>query len=324
MDGPDGPPPFGKHDLFPNQVYNEVAVPHFCPPERYAALHTEEFTPRPDDIVVSTFPKSGTTWLQNIVYNLVGCPNGPIVQINKSVPWLQDSWSVKLEDIERMKGPRVFKTHDYWTWMPEKLRETARFIYCSRNPKDQAVSYFHHIKFLKKIYGDKCSAMTFSEFFNQIYTNEDVAMYGFWEDHNIEWLEQSSRNNIMFVTYEDLKEDTEREIRRIVQFLGLSLDEERIAETLQQSGFKHMQKSDNLNYSWVTEGLKCGFVRKGQVGGWVDYLNGEESAYLDEPIKRVIEAGGNVRCNLDEPMKRVIEAGGNVRCNLEQSLSSHE
>ena len=131
-------------------------------------------------------------------------------------------------------------------------------------------------------------------------------MYGFWEDHNIEWLEQSSRNNIMFVTYEDLKEDTEREIRRIVQFLGLSLDEERIAETLKQSGFKHMQKSDNLNYSWVTEGLKCGFVRKGQVGGWVDYLNGEESAYLDEPIKRVIEAGGN------------------VRCNLEQSLSSHE
>ena len=67
------------------------------------------------------------------------------------------------------------------------------------------------------------------------------------------------------------------------------------------------------------------------MGGWVDYLNGEESAYLDEPIKRVInqeafiiEAGGNVRCNLDEPIKRVIEAGGNVRCNLEQSLSSHE
>ena len=44
---------------------------------------------------------------------------------------------------------------------------------------------------------------------------------------------------------------------------------------------------------------KCGFVRKGQVGGWIDYLNGEESAYLDEPIKRVIEAGGNVRCKLE-------------------------
>ncbi|XP_063689195.1 sulfotransferase 1C2-like [Bolinopsis microptera] len=293
-----GPPPFRKHDIFPNQVYNNIAVPPNCPPERYAALHTEAFTPRPDDIVVSTFAKSGTTWLQNMVYNLVGCPNGPIVRITETVPWLQDSWSVKLEDIEKMKGPRVFKTHDYWSWMPEKLRDTARFIYCSRNPKDQAVSYFHHMKTLEKIYGKICAEMTFNEYFDQIYTKKDVAEFGMWEDHNIEWLEQSARKNILFVTYEDLREDTERELRKMVEFLGLSVDEEIIAETLKQGGFEHMQKSNNLNYSWVTEGSKTGFVRKGQVGGRAEYLSEEQSAYFDGPIKRVIEAGGNVRCNL--------------------------
>ena len=291
--------PFGKHDIFPNQVYNNIAVPPFCPPERYAALHTKAFTPRPDDIVVSTFAKSGTTWLQNMVYNLVGCPNGPIVRINETVPWLQDSWTVTLEDIEKMKGPRVFKTHDYWTWMPEKLKETARFIYCSRNPKDQAVSYFHHMKTLsEKFYGKICAEMTFNEYFDQIYTKKDVTEFGMWEDHNIEWLEQSARKNILFVTYEDLKEDTEKEIRRIVEFLGLPVDEERITETLKQGGFKHMQKSNNLNYSWVTEGAETGFVRKGQVGGWGEYLSEEQSSYFDGPIKRVVEAGGNVRCNL--------------------------
>ena len=44
-----GPLPFEKHDIFPNQVYKNIAVPPFCPSERYAALHTEAFTPRPDD-----------------------------------------------------------------------------------------------------------------------------------------------------------------------------------------------------------------------------------------------------------------------------------
>ena len=72
---------------------------------------------------------------------LVDCPNGTIVSLNETVPWLQGE-SVKLVHILKMKSPRVFKTHDYWNWIPKKLRKTARFIYCSRNPKDRVVSYF--------------------------------------------------------------------------------------------------------------------------------------------------------------------------------------
>ena len=293
------PPPFGKHDLFPNHSHNNLAVPPFCTPERYAALDTDSFNPRPDDIVIATFAKSGTTWLQNMLYNLVGCPNGPIVKINDTVPWLQ-CIAPSLEEIEGMKGPRVFKTHDYWSWLPQKLRDTARFIYCTRNPKDQAVSYFHHIKTLGIIYGDNCANMTFSEYFEKIYTNKDVAEFGLWEEHNVEWLNEASRENILFVTYEDLKEDCEKQIRRMVEFLGLTVDEDRIAETLRQSGFEHMQNSDNLNYSWLTGGSKSGFIRKGQVGGWVDYLNEEQSAYFDTPIEKVVKAGARVRCSLGE------------------------
>ena len=61
--------------------------------------------------------------------------------------------------------------------------------------------------------------------------------------------------------------------------------------------FKHMQNSENVNYSWLT-GVKSGFIRKGEVGGWVEYLNEEQSAYFEGPIQRVIQAGGHVRCNL--------------------------
>ena len=292
----DTPSSIGNHNIFPHSVYRDLTVPTNTPPERYAALHTQAFIPRPDDIVIATFPKSGTTWLQNTVYNLVGCPNGPIERIDRTVPWLQDV-GVTLEDIEKMKGPRVFKTHDYWSWMPEKLRETANFIYCSRNPKDQAVSYFHHLQNMKDTYKEKCSDMTFNEYFDQIYSKKDVAEFGLWEDHYLEWLGQTSRKNILFLTYEDMKENSQREIRKMSEFLGLSVDEQRITDTLNKSRFEHMRNSDNLNMSWHLGGSKD-FIRKGNVGGWVDYLNKEQSAYFEKPIQRVIEAGGKVRCYL--------------------------
>ena len=292
----DTPPSFGNHNIFPHCVYHDLTVPSFTPPERYAALQTQAFIPRPDDIVIATFPKSGTTWLQNTVYNLLGCPNGPIERINHTVPWLQ-SVGVTLEDIEKMEGPRVFTTHDYWSWMPEKLRNTARFIYCARNPKDQAVSYFHHLQNMKASYGQKCSDMTFNEYFDQIYSKKDVAEFGLWEDHNLEWLGQTSRKNILFLTYEDMKENSEREIRKMSEFLGLFVDEQRITDTLNKSRFEYMRNSDNLNLSWHLRGSKD-FIRKGNVGGWVDYLIKEQSAYFEKPIQRIIEAGGKVRCYL--------------------------
>ena len=59
------PPPFVKHNLFPHQAYHDIAVPPLTPPKRYAALHTDAFCSRRNDIVIATFTKSGTTWLQN-------------------------------------------------------------------------------------------------------------------------------------------------------------------------------------------------------------------------------------------------------------------
>ena len=82
------------------------------------------------------------------------------------------------------------------------------------------------MKTLKSFYGDKCTDMTFDEYFSQIYTKKDVTEFGLWEDHNIAWLEQSLRKNILYLTYEDHKENTEKEVRKIAEFLSLSVSEE--------------------------------------------------------------------------------------------------
>ena len=127
------------HDLYPHKVYKGICIGALTSVFRYQELKTNAFTPRPSDVIIATYPKSGTTWLQTMVYNLVGCPNGPLTKIDEQVPWLQAP-DVSLERLQDMRDVRVFKTHDYWRWLPEYIRDTSRIIYCHRNPKDWAVS----------------------------------------------------------------------------------------------------------------------------------------------------------------------------------------
>ena len=100
--------PFPLHDLFAHEAMNGVTVPPFCPPSRAMALKTD-FKPRPSDIIIATYEKSGTTWLSNMIYCLLDYPNGPVEQLSQVVPWLQavPPMGVSLEVIEDMKSPRL-------------------------------------------------------------------------------------------------------------------------------------------------------------------------------------------------------------------------
>ena len=75
--------------------------------------------------------------------------------------------------------------------------------------------------------------MDFNTFFDKIYRNKNVCEFGLWEDHVKDWLAESARDNILYLTYEDMSEDTEREMRKIISFLGLSVSDEHIAKVLQ-------------------------------------------------------------------------------------------
>ena len=129
----------------------------------------------------------------------------------------------------------------------------------------------------------------------QIYRVKSVAEYGLWEDHALEWLTQKDRENILFLSYEDLNEDTEREIKKIINFLGLTEDQDVIDKVLKKGKFENMQKDFTVNYSWKFQG----FIRQGKVGGWIETLSEEQSLCLDRCVENVKEAGGNIRCTLE-------------------------
>ena len=99
-----------------------------------------QFQPRPDDIFVVSYPKSGTTWVLAILYQLVTDGSMCFNNINHICPPFA-GWS--RDDDNGIKSPRIFKSHYTYDFFP---KYPGRFIYVYRNGADVAASWYHHMK----------------------------------------------------------------------------------------------------------------------------------------------------------------------------------
>lgn len=287
--------PFKPLDLpYRHAVYDGVPVPNFITEERMNEIKTGHNS-RPDDVFISTFMKSGTTWLQYLVYEILGRPQGDYTQINQVVPWLEEERAALCDSLA---SPRIFKTHDRWSWVPKG--KGVKYVYCYRNPKDVVVSYYHHQKMFSGHY--EYEGCTISEFVQDVFLKYNCTEGGYYFDQVSEWLKLKGDPNIHFVTYEDMVEDLTREIKRLVKFLDVNLSEQRIEEISANGVFDSMKKDNRMNYSW-REGSKIQgkstFMRKGKVGDWVNHLTEEHSREIEALAdKYLVPLGAKIRYTL--------------------------
>ena len=99
-------------------------------PQRFEFIH-QDWTPRPDDVFIVSFPKSGTTWTQQIVRLVYS--RGRVQENDPSlhaiIPWLDDSEDLPdLSVVDEMPSPRVFKSHNPYHLLPKRLTEANRQI----------------------------------------------------------------------------------------------------------------------------------------------------------------------------------------------------
>src|SRR5580658_5472758 len=153
------------------------------------------FVPRPDDIYIVSYPRSGTTWLQMILYQLTTDGGMDFDHITEFIPFFERALSLG-QDLNARKPPRVFKTHLTYGQIP---RGPFKYIYVARDGKDVLTSYFH---FHRSHLGFKG---TLDDFF-QGFVRGKVG-YGSWFRHVAEWKKRANDSNVLFLQYEELARD---------------------------------------------------------------------------------------------------------------------
>ncbi|XP_078508480.1 sulfotransferase 1 family member D1-like isoform X3 [Lissotriton helveticus] len=214
----------------------------------------ESFQARPDDLLICTYPKAGTTWISEIVDCILN--NGDVEKtkhnpINIRVPFLEFSSphiSSGVELLVNSQSPRIIKTHLPVNLLPKTFWEkNCKIVYIARNAKDVAVSYYYFYK-MAFVHPDPGSWVEFLE----KYMTGEVA-YGSWYEHVKGWWEKRKDNCILYLFYEDMKEDPKQEIRKIMQFMEKDLEEEILERINHHTSFKEMKDNLMTNYKTTPE-----------------------------------------------------------------------
>nr|XP_015913394.1 sulfotransferase ssu-1 [Parasteatoda tepidariorum] len=125
-----------------------------------------------------------------------------------------------------MSKPGIIKSHLPFHLIP--WSKDAKYIYVARNPKDCCVSYFLYSKHMP---GNNCEE-TFDQFFEHFMTGlPETVYFGDYFDHVLSWYSQRNNPNVLFVTYEELKEDIDAAILKMASFI----DDEKYAQPIREN-----------------------------------------------------------------------------------------
>jgi len=263
------------------------------------------FELRPSDIWIVTYPKVGTTWSQEMIWQLVNdvdIEGGKRMMEDRS-PFIEmgcitagrDMATMKLspdvpgneKNMEKLKeftnendmlsytdtltGRRVIKCHLPMEFLPPKLLDTCKVVYVCRNVKDACVSYFNHNVGITPhdFQGD------FNDFASLF--KESLVFYGSYWHHLLGGWKHRNHENLKFIWFEEMKRDQKKVIVDLCNFLDHSLPEEKIDQLVRHLHVDNMKKNPSVKLPAHMTNKGFSFIRKGGVGDSKNYFNEEKA-----------------------------------------------
>lgn len=252
-----------------------------------------DFKPRDDDVVIGTYGKAGTTWLQQIVGALVHQDN-PDVNIQELSPWLDlrvPPKEVKIAALDAQTHRRVIKTHlpvDALTWHPN-----VKYVYVARDGRDVAWSlYNHYINANDEWYGVMNDTpgrvgppipkipkdYDVMQFYEKWISEDGQPFWSFWDNVKT-WWGVRNQPNVMFLHFNDLKSDLPSAMRKVAAFLEIPVQEEKWDKTVEKCTFDWMKENAAAcaplgGAFW--DGGAGTFINKGTNGRWKDTMSTEQ------------------------------------------------
>ncbi|CAO2821741.1 unnamed protein product [Amaranthus hypochondriacus] len=279
-----------KHELVNYQGFWHPCVPHYI---KTILLFQSHFRARNTDIIIASFPKTGTTWLKSILFSVVNRFNYPKTETpllkhhpHELVYRLEvDLYGNAFEyprphHLDQLPSPRLFSTHLPYTSLPESVTDSGcRIVYISRNPFDTFVSYYlFSIESMKKVEGENYVAPSIEQIFEDYCAGRIVC--GPFFDHVVGYKKKSleQTDKVLFLQYEDLKEDTVLYVKKLAEFVGVpfSAEEEKegvVEDIIRLCSIQNLKELE-VNKSGVFNNWfeKKSYFRKGEVGDWIHHF----------------------------------------------------
>lgn len=239
----------------------------------------KNFTLRNDDTFIIGFPKSGTTWIEELAWQITHNMNFDQAEALfhfVRVIWMDRGFSQGI--LNEMESPRCFKSHSPIKFLPNDFNKRSKVVYVIRNPKDVVVSTYFFLKSMKEnIFTGTLDDMV------DLFV-EGKTLFGPWWEHLNQY---ENLENVHIIHYEELLENPIEIIKGLCKYLGKELSEEDIKKLLAFTSFDNMKKMPSMDMKMMehmfTNDLV--FFNKGQIGNWKNHLTEEQSKKIDEMVK---------------------------------------
>ncbi|PIK55355.1 sulfotransferase [Apostichopus japonicus] len=283
------------------RVEDNSVVPLFAAKEYMKDIYDLKI--RDTDVTIVTWPKSGTTWSQYIMSQIVHgqehvkekifLMEHVFLEIPQNIKDLSSDGRYKLA--EGAPSPRFLKSHFLLRFLPHEIFEKrAKVIYVARNPKDAIVSYYNFC-----LANQMLPTYGWNEFIEQF--TAGLLPFGDWFEHVLQFWEKKDEPNVLFIKYEDMKKDLKKVVNKMAVFLDKTLTDDEINEICKNSTFENMAANPKSNPDVILgakkdwkkkEGSHVKFMRKGVVGDWKNWFTVAQSEMIDEIYKKKMKGSG--------------------------------
>jgi len=271
----------------------------------------DSYHPRPDDIIIASAPKCGTTWTQRIVGMLIFGDPAPR-SVDEESPWVDFRlypFEPMLTSIAGQKHRRYLKSHLPLDGLP--LYDEVRYIHVARDGRDACMSIYDMVTGFKEnqlahrvdpeisnpypVIPD--SAGDYFHLWLTTSVNKDqtdgTPFLSFFDLEASSWAARK-RSNVLLVHYSDLKADLDGEMRRIAAFIGAPIDEAKWPALVKAATFDEMKAAGARIKPSVVDVMVGGtdrFFNKGVNGRWRDHFSDSDLALYDAKVREKFTPG---------------------------------
>lgn len=232
----------------------------------------------PADVVLGSYPRSGSTWLRFVLYEILTSESSSFDKVNAGLRGISDY----------QHGPGLLPRNGRFIGTHEPYRKAyRRAVYLVRDIRDVALSEFAFEKNLG------IGRESMDQYLEDLLVRGK--RHGPWQHHVESWLNSplAQNKNLLLIRYEDLRTNSVEIFGRMVDFLGVNVSVGAIERAVANNTVQRMrEKEDSLysqgGYSNVPrrpqKGVETGgrFVRSGSIGGWQERLTIQQLQVIEK------------------------------------------